>query len=188
MKTGKLYNMFNLAIHNAIIFAAEMHRNQFRKGTNIPYIVHPMEVMQILTENNCSTDVIVAGILHDVLEDTSATQEQVSKMFGERVLSLVKSETQSSVGTWKDRRYAAVLKIKEDSKDAQMVCCADKLSNIKSIYADMLKIGERVFERFNASKEDVKWYYQSMVEALNKIDDYKMKHELKTFVDKVFCN
>lgn len=178
--------MLDLRIHNAIIFAADMHRKQLRKGTNIPYIVHPMEVMQILTENNCSTDVIVAGILHDVLEDTSTTQEQVSEMFGEHVLSLVKSETQSSVGSWKDRRYAAILKIKDDSKEAQMVCCADKLSNIKSIYADMLKIGEKVFERFNAPKEDVKWYYQSMANALNKIDDYKMKQEYIEFVRLVF--
>ena len=74
-------------IHDAIIFATLKHQNQKRKGTEIPYIVHPMEVMQILTENGCSENVIVAGILHDTLE-------------------------------------------------TKLVCCADKLSNARSMYAD----------------------------------------------------
>ena len=65
-----------MKIHNAIIFASIKHQNQKRKGTNLPYIVHPMEVMQILTENGCSENVIVAGILHDTLEDTDTTPQE----------------------------------------------------------------------------------------------------------------
>jgi len=178
--------MFDISIHNAIIFAAQMHKNQVRKGTDIPYIVHPMEVMYILTKNNCDKDVIIAGILHDVLEDTSATPDDVRKLFGAHVLSLVMSETQDTEKPWKERRQNALLKIQSDSMEAQQVCCADKLSNIKSIYADKLAIGDAVFNRFNAPKSDVQWYYQSMVAALDKIDCYKMKHELKEFVKKVF--
>lgn len=178
--------MLDVKVHNAIIFAAQMHKKQFRKGTNIPYIVHPMEVMHILTENRCNKDVIIAGILHDVLEDTSATPEDVTKLFGKRVLSLVMSETQDSKKPWKERRMEALSKIKKNTLSAQLVFCADKLSNIKSIYVDKLAVGEAVFKRFSAQKEDVKWYYQNMADALDKIDGYKMKKELKEFVNKVF--
>lgn len=178
--------MSDILIHNAIIFATQMHKNQIRKGTDIPYIVHPMEVMYILTENNCSRDVIIAGILHDVLEDTSATPQDIRRLFGEHVLSLVISETQDATKPWKERRQNALLEIQSDNAEAQQVFCADKLSNIKSIYADKLAIGDAVFNRFNAPKSDIKWYYQSMAAALDKIDCYKMKHELKEFVKKVF--
>lgn len=178
--------MLNLRIHNAIIFAAQMHKNQIRKGTDLPYIIHPMEVMQILTENGCSEDLIIAGILHDVLEDTAATPEIIENLFGSKVLSLVTSETQNINKPWKERRQEALLKIAQEDKDAQLVFCADKLSNIKSIYADKLAIGDEVFKRFSAPISDIKWYYQNMVLVLNKIDNYKMKHELKTFVDQVF--
>ena len=178
--------MLDVKIHNAIIFAAQMHKKQIRKGTDIPYIVHPMEVMYILTENGCSRDVIISGILHDVLEDTKATPKEVEKLFGKRVLSLVLSETQDSAKVWKERRQEALSKIKKDSLEAQQVFCADKLSNIKSIYVDKLAVGEAVFKRFTAPKEDVKWYYQSMAAALTKLDRYKMKKELQEFVRKVF--
>ena len=180
--------MLNIRIHNAIIFAAQMHKNQLRKGTDLPYIIHPMEVMQILTENGCNEDLIIAGILHDVLEDTDATPEIVENLFGSKVLSLVTSETQDINKPWKKRRQEALLKIKQESRDAQLVFCADKLSNIKSIYADKQAIGNDVFKRFSAPLSDIKWYYQNMVLSLDKIDDYKMKHEFKTFVDKVFNN
>jgi len=182
----KLEKITNLMIHNAIIFATEMHKKQFRKGTNIPYIVHPMEVMYILVENKCSQNVIVAGILHDVLEDTEATPEDVRKLFGPNVLSLVMSETQDVSKPWKERRCEALAKIHQDSIEAQQVCCADKLSNITSIYTDKQMVGDAVFQRFNASIEDIRWYYKSMVETLDKIDGYKMKEDLKYFVNKVF--
>ena len=76
-------------IHDAIIFAAKKHQNQKRKGTNLPYIVHPMEVMQILTENGCNENVIVAGILHDTLEDTDTKPEEIEAEFGKDILELV---------------------------------------------------------------------------------------------------
>ena len=76
----------SLRIHDAIIFAAVKHKDQKRKGTDIPYIVHPMEVMQILTENEVSEDVIIAGILHDTLEDTDTKPQEIETKFGKAVL------------------------------------------------------------------------------------------------------
>lgn len=177
----------SLKIHNAIMFAAVAHKRQLRKGTKIPYISHPMEVMQILTENGCPEDVIVAGILHDTLEDTNAKAEDIENLFGRKVLDIIKAETENKSETWVERKKHTVEHVKRSSKSVQLVCCADKLANIKSIYADTLKVGDRVFARFSApNKEYVKWYYTEIVKSLTKINKYKMKQELEFFVKLVF--
>ena len=173
-------------IHNAIIFAAKAHEGQVRKGTDIPYIVHPMEVMQILTENHCDETVILAGILHDTLEDTPTTPEDIRRNFGQVVLDLVQNESEDKSKTWKERKQATIDHLANASKEVQLVCCADKLSNIKSIYADKMALGDAVFNRFNAPKDQVQWYYEGVANALTKIDGYKMKHDLVDFIRAVF--
>ena len=173
-------------LHNAIIFATLAHEGQVRKGTNIPYIVHPMEVMRILIENNCPETVIIAGILHDTLEDTPTKAEDIVQTFGQDVYDLVRSESEDKSKSWKERKQATIDHLANASKEVQLVCCADKLSNIVTIYSDLQAIGEKVFERFNAPKDQVKWYYQEIAKALNKIDEYPMKKEFEGFVEKVF--
>jgi (p)ppGpp synthase/HD superfamily hydrolase len=183
---NKVINIKTLQIHNAIIFATNKHRTQLRKGTDIPYISHPMEVMQILTENQCDEDVIVAGILHDTLEDTDTTVDEIEINFGKNVLSIVIGETEDKSKTWKERKQGTIDRVKSGNMETQLVACADKLSNIMSIYADKLEVGEAVFERFSSSKDNVKWYYKTIVKSLDKIDTYKMKVELEEFVKAVF--
>ena len=178
--------MNKLKIHEAIKFAVLAHKNQVRKGTDIPYIVHPMEVMQILTENGCSENVIVAGILHDTLEDTATTPEQIVEIFDRDVLNLVQSQSEDKSKSWHDRKQHTIDTMKYEDAEVQLICCADKLSNLKSIYADKLSVGEAVFDRFNASKEETAWYYTKIVKSLTKINEYKMKKELEFFVNLVF--
>jgi (p)ppGpp synthase/HD superfamily hydrolase len=173
-------------IHNAIIFASNKHKNQLRKGTNIPYISHPMEVMQILTENKCNENVIIAGILHDTLEDTDTTADEIRANFGKEVLAIVIGETEDKSKTWKERKQGTVDRVKSGTKETQLVACADKLSNILSIYVDKLEIGDKIFDRFGAPKENVEWYYKAMIAAMDKIDDYKMKSEFSELVSAVF--
>jgi (p)ppGpp synthase/HD superfamily hydrolase len=84
-----------IKIHNAIIFASRKHASQVRKGTDIPYISHPMEVMDILRQNGCSENVIIAGILHDTLEDTNTTPAEIENKFGGDVLSIVQAESEN---------------------------------------------------------------------------------------------
>lgn len=175
-----------MKIHQAIIFAAKAHEGQVRKGTDIPYIVHPMEVMQILTENGCDEIVILAGILHDTLEDTPTTPDDIRRHFGQEVLDLVQNESEDKSKSWQERKQNTIDHLTNASKEVQMVCCADKLSNIKSIFADKQALGDAVFDRFNAPKDKVQWYYQGVANALTKISDYKMKQELVEYVNKVF--
>jgi metal dependent phosphohydrolase len=155
----------SINIQKAIIFATKKHEGQKRKGTDIPYIVHPMEVMQILTAMDCSQDVIIAGILHDTLEDTDTTPEEIKEAFGNAVLAIVQTESEDKSKTWKERKQRTVDELQEASTESRQVCFADKLSNIRSMYRDKLSIGEKIWELFNAGK-NIAWYYQSIADAL----------------------
>lgn len=164
----------DIRIHEAIEFATIKHINQKRKGTDIPYIVHPMEVMQILTENGCSEDLIIAGILHDTLEDTDAKPEEIREKFGDRVLELVQSESEDKSKTWRERKQTTLNHLATAPDDEAICCLADKLSNLRSIYYDRMRVGEKVWERFRESKENVKWYYVSIAEATKRLSDKKI--------------
>ena len=87
-------------IHDAIIFAAKAHEGQRRKGTDIPYITHPFEVAQILMEAGCDETLIIAGLLHDTLEDTEVTAAEIEEQFGPEVLALVDSDSEDKSLSW----------------------------------------------------------------------------------------
>lgn len=174
-------------IHEAIIFATVKHAVQKRKGTEIPYIVHPMEVMQILTANGCSEKVIVAGILHDTLEDTKTSPAEIEQKFGADILALVRTESEDKSRSWKERKQHTIDCLAHDSRETKLVCCADKLSNILSTSIDQDRLGESVFDRFNAPRDDIKWYYDSIVERLSELEGLPMYAELKAVVRKVFA-
>lgn len=183
----------NERIHEAIIYAGTRHAKQLRKGTEIPYLVHPMEVMGILIENSCSEDVIIAGILHDVIEDTcednddirNSVRKEIENKFGKVVLDIVDCESEDKSKTWKERKQHTIDALKTESLEVRLVCCADKLSNILSIKADKNLLGEKIFDRFNASKSDLKWYYQSVAENLN-LEGYEMYSKYIKTVNDVF--
>lgn len=177
----------SIKIHNAIIFAVMKHKEQQRKGTDIPYIVHPMEVMQILTSMNCATDVIIAGILHDTLEDTDTKPDEIKNLFGDNVFKIVQTESEDKSKSWKERKQHTIDCLKTDTRETKLVCLADKLSNLRSIYVDFMNTGNKVWERFNAPKESIKWYYESIADALEEdfknLDAWK---ELKMLIEKTF--
>jgi (p)ppGpp synthase/HD superfamily hydrolase len=175
-----------LFLHKAIVFAAKKHDGQKRKGTDIPYISHPMEVMAILIANGCSDTVIAAGILHDTLEDTETTGDEIRDLFGADVLKIVESESEDKSKSWKERKQATIDELRTASLDTKMVCCADKLSNARSMYADLLECGDTLWDRFNAGKDDLKWYYRSIVMALGSLCGHAMYRELIDVVERIF--
>jgi len=133
-----------------------------------------MNVMKILCENNCETEVIVAGILHDVVEDTPITIEVVERKFGKRVAEVVQgaSEPEKSVknsqweASWRQRKQHTINYLSTtDSIDKLLVSAADKLDNARAILQDYSELGDTFWERFNAGKEEQKWYYQSLAEV-----------------------
>ena len=184
-------------IQKAIVFATQKHEGQKRKGTDIPYIVHPMEVMQILTDMNCEEAVIIAGILHDTLEDTDTTPEEIREAFGENILAIVQTESEDKSKTWKERKQRTVDELTEASTESKQVCFADKLSNIRSMYRDKLNVGEKIWERFNADKNNIAWYYRSIANALknngfeatfNTERGKQLFREFQDIIDRVFSD
>ncbi|NQT45887.1 MAG: HD domain-containing protein [Candidatus Omnitrophica bacterium] len=153
-------------IIEAVEFATKAHMKQVRKGTDLPYILHPIGVGKILIQNKCPEECIIAGILHDVLEDTSVTFEELSGKFGERVADIVKGASEPDKSdSWENRKKHTIEFLKTASDEIRMVSCADKLDNIRSILNDYNKEGEKLWGRFRRGKEEQLWYYSSLVES-----------------------
>ncbi len=153
-------------LDDAIAFAVKKHSRQFRKGTAKPYIFHPLEAMQILMQMNADTDLQIAGVLHDTIEDTGATREEIADRFGEEVAGLVASHSEDKSRSWQERKNTAIAELAVGEPRFQMLVMSDKLSNLRSIAADYAQIGDALWNRFNAGYERQAWYYTSIAEAL----------------------
>ncbi len=153
----------------AIKFAAIAHRDQLRKGTSIPYIIHPLMVAEILLEFGCtSPHLLIAAILHDTVEDTAFTAADIRKRFGEKVAEIVEALSEpDKTEAWENRKANTISRIKDAPVEVLWVECADKLDNIRAIHHDYDLIGEKLWERFNRPQEQQKWYYQSLAAALS---------------------
>lgn len=176
----------NNIIDQAILYATKMHQNQFRKGTKIPYIYHPIEVMQILKENMADQTTIVCGILHDTVEDTPATIEEIELIFGKEVACVIDTESEHKDLPYKERKLEHMQRVKNGCLQAKMVNCADKLSNIKSMYLDYLFVGESLWQRFNGTKQDIQWYYNLALDCLSELSNTKMYQDVKYYFNKLF--
>lgn len=153
-------------IHMAIQMAARAHKGQVRKCTNIDYLVHPMEVLEILSEFGAGTDLKIAGILHDTVEDTDLELSQIRDSFGEDVADLVGRHTEDKTKTWQQRKTAGIETLRQSDRRYKMLILADALSNLRSMDADYQQMGESLWERFKAPKEKQAWYYGAMRDAL----------------------
>ena len=154
-------------VDRAIVVAAGAHRDQVRKGTDIPYITHPFSVAMLLAGCGCSEEVIAAGILHDVVEDTAITLKSIRTHFGEKVASIVEgcSEPDRSL-SWEARKRHTISYLRDAPVEVKWVACVDKLHNIRTIASEYERIGEDVWSRFKRGREEQAWYYRSLVESL----------------------
>lgn len=175
-------------IEEAVLFAANAHKEQYRKGTSIPYITHPYMVGMYLQQANCSVEVIAAGILHDTVEDTNTTIEDLQEKFGDKVAHLVASASEKDKSlSWEDRKQHTLEMLKTQSIEEIQVIVADKLHNLKSIRADYEEVGDLVWTRFNRGKIDQQWYYTSITKAVEKYEaQFSLIHELKKEVEELF--
>jgi len=180
--------IFSSKINDAYKFAEKKHENQLRKGKNIPYFSHPKRVAEILTSNGCSEKVIIAGLLHDTLEDTDTTKEEIGKLFGEDILLIVEAESEDKTRTWKERKQTTIDNLPNVSFEAKLVCCADKLANLKEMAFDKQFDGEKLWEKFNAplpKKENIQWYYQGIWYAMPDLKSYIMYQDMEWFLNNI---
>ena len=174
-------------LEEAVIFATKMHDGQKRKITGLPYILHPMETAVVVSTMTDDEDIIIAALLHDVIEDTQATAEDVKNMFGERVLSIVESETENkrsnlpAESTWKIRKEEALDKLRHSNKEMKMMWLADKVSNLRSMANEYMKIGDKIFDAFHQKdKAEHEWYYRMILQIVK--DDLGETFAFKQYV------
>lgn len=157
-------------VDKAIIFATKAHEGQYRKGTKRPYIVHPIEVGDIVSGMTHDEEIISAAILHDTVEDCEGvTEEVIRKEFGDRVAEYVMQESEDKSKTWEERKGATISHLKVADREVQMIGLADKLSNMRDIDRDYPVEGEALWKRFRMqNKEAMGWYYKGIGESLQK--------------------
>jgi len=156
----------------ALDYAATLHQTQARKGTDIPYIAHLVAVAAIVLEHGGDEDQAIAALLHDAIEDQGgdATRQEIRRRFGERVVTMVNDCTDAEEEpkpAWKKRKLAYIDHIGSADKSSLLISMADKLHNSTAIVRDYRREGAQVFERFEPEREEVAWYYRSLVEAFD---------------------
>ena len=180
-------------LDKAIIYATKAHQNVERREKGFPYIVHPMEAMSIVATMTSDQELLAAAVLHDVVEDTDITLDELKAEFGERVARLVALESDNMDPgyrkdlSWREKKILGLKRIKNSDKDAQIVALGDKLSNMRAIHLDWLKDHEKIFERFHESDPSVHaWRYYQLSNCFDKLEGYPALEEFKYLVRDVF--
>lgn len=163
--------IYSALIQNAVRFATDVHAKQTRKGKDTPYITHLLGVALILARAGADEDVVVAGVLHDAIEDSpkenKITKEILAEKFGNSVAELVDAVTeQNKELPWAERKQIALEHIKDMDHNALLLKSADVLHNLSELIHDVEQESEEVFEKFNAPKEDKLVQQEKLVVAL----------------------
>lgn len=170
----------------ALVFSSKKHRDMYRKGNKAPYIVHPLEVMTILMTEKYPTSVLVAGLLHDTLEDTDTTKEDLLEHFGDEILHLVSYNSEDKSCSWIERKGHTIEQMNNAWDDwASALCFADKLANLRSLFRAIEANGLGIFEKMNAPKEHVMSYYYNIFLASWRLIGLEMYHEYEVLLNLV---
>lgn len=187
---------FTPRLNQALQFGAEAHAAQKRKGTSIPYFTHPVAVALIVSQVTSDEDIIIAAILHDVVEDSrdpNFSEEKIQNIFGDRVLEIVLGCTQRETENrdWKIRKVSYLDNLYAAPVESLLVVAADKIHNLLSIHNDYDLMKDRVFRKFSATKEDTMWFYREVFERIKKRMDadnpllLKFEHLLVSLEERV---
>jgi myo-inositol-1(or 4)-monophosphatase len=186
---------------SAIAFAAQKHCCQIRKGSNrdglpgVPYIVHPMEVAAIVATMTQDRDVLAAAVLHDVMEDSGVTREELESRFNAHVAALVCAESEDKhsdrpkADTWFLRKYATLCHLRSPhvTREEKILCLGDKLSNLRATARDCKLLGTPYWDRFNQKDpRAIKWYYVGVGKALADLADYDAYTEYRALLAHTF--
>ncbi|GAB4202669.1 MAG: HD domain-containing protein [Coleofasciculaceae cyanobacterium] len=153
----------------ALVYAAQLHANQVRKGSGVPYVSHLLSVAALVLEDGGDEDEAIAALLHDAIEDQGGakTREEIRQRFGEKVVSIVNGCTEDETlpkPPWKERKLNYLEKMRLAPPEVRRVALADKLHNARSIVADWEREGENVWQKFKGGKHGTLWFYRSFLE------------------------
>ena len=162
--------------HRAMAYATELHKDQTRKSTTITYISHPFGVASLVLEANGDEDQAIAALLHDIPEDCGGEPRlrEIAEMFGPRIEKIVRGCSDSLVedpeekAPWRERKEVHIDHLNEADMDTLIVTAADKAHNARSIATNLQNQGPSLWNRFNANRDDIIWYYESVYSVLHK--------------------
>jgi len=185
-------------LDRAIIFAVKAHHNTERRGKGFPYIVHPLEAMEIVATITPDQELLAAAALHDVIEDTEVTVDELREMFGERIAHLVHAESdqidgvlfdgQNEEETWHARKQAAIDRLAAAPHDAKIVAMGDKLSNMRAIARDYKEKGDALWSIFHVKdKASHEWHYRGLADSLSELSGTFAYQEFVRLIDEVFA-
>ena len=185
-------------VDRAIKFAVDAHHNTERRGKGFPYIVHPMEAVEIVATITSDPELLAAAVLHDTIEDTDVTVQQIRDAFGDRVADLVHAESDQLNGevftggdneeeTWHTRKQAAIDRLAAAPHDAKIVALGDKLSNMRAIWRDYQTKGDALWSIFHVKdKASHAWHYRGLAASLSELSDTFAYQEFVRLIDEVF--
>ena len=177
-------------IEYAIYYATKAHQGQKRKTEDVDMIFHPFTCGMLLQRNGCDEDIVCAGILHDVVEDTSYTFDDIEKEFGKTVRDYVydASEPNKSLD-WKERKMHTIEHIKKAPIGSKLIVACDKISNLSNLYECIKKYGEEnSWSKFKRNKDLQKWYYTNVYEScITGVDkDHPIFNRYKNIIEELF--
>ena len=161
-------------LYQALQFTFKLHGRDARKASSVPYMAHLLAVCAMTQQDGGDEDEAIAALLHDALEDKpdETSREEIGQLFGEKVLKIVELSTDTPVEyrggvkpRWRERKEYYLAHIRTSNPELLRVTLADKVDNARAIYNDYQRLGEDLWKRFNAGREDQIWYYESAVDA-----------------------
>ena len=175
---------------DAVRFAWRVHQGQLRKGTATPYLSHPLAVASLVLEDGGDEDEAIAGLLHDAIEDGGGRPvlEQIRSEFGDKVASIVwacSDTDQIPKPPWEERKRAYIEHVREAPAEVRRVSSADKLHNARAILKDYREIGDELWTRFTATREQTLWYYRELVKAFQEAGGGRLTDELSLVVSQL---
>ncbi len=155
----------------ALLYAAQLHKSQLRKGTDIPYISHLLAVTALVLEDGGDEDEAISALLHDAVEDQGGveTRREILRRFGERVARIVDGCSDCTTlpkPPWQSRKEQHLAHLRTASPSVARVCAADKLHNARCMLADYRREGEAIWSKFTRGKRDILWYYRGTLKSL----------------------
>lgn len=172
-------------LERATCMAVAGHATQKRKGEDLAYITHPIRVALMLAQHGFSEEVIAAALVHDILEDTPITEQELRQELGDAVGDIVTAVTNDDSLSWKDKKRAYVESVRAASVEAKAVALVDKIHNAESLIGRHAQLGSALWADFNASKEDKLWFEEEMLTMLQETWKHPLVDEYALLVEQM---
>ncbi len=179
--------MLTERFERALVFAARLHKQQRRKGSDVPYVSHLLAVAGLVIEHGGNEDEAIAALLHDAIEDQGgpSARDEISRRFGDRVAEIVDECTDTDMNPkppWHERKQSHIKRLTAASRSARLISAADKLHNVRSVLRDYAEIRDQVWHRFQGGKDGTLWYYRAVTNVLLGAESTSLTKELNHVV------